>query len=81
MPLIDTIFARTMYNDLSKMEMLYQQSSSSSTINYLLVRPVGSTEDVKQANQWITRKDKYKDFAGFEISKLDVARYMMQEIL
>jgi hypothetical protein len=74
------LLGRTMYNDLNNMELLYQKSSSD-TVNYLLVRPVGITEDVVPSNQWILQKEKYKHVLGFEMAKLDVARYMIQEVI
>jgi hypothetical protein len=77
--IIFTMLARTMYRDLSTMERLYQ--SSPDYIDYLFIRPVGLSEDVQPINQWVIQTQKYKHPLGIEMSKLDVARYMVEEAL
>jgi hypothetical protein len=74
------MLARKMYFDLKAMELLYQKSSPN-TVDYLLVRPVGISEDVIPINSWMLQKEKYKHPLGFEMAKLDVARYMVEEAL
>lgn len=79
MTLIFLVFARKMYHDLTGMENMYR--SSADFVNYLLVRPVGISEDVKPIGSWVIQRQKYKHPLGFEMAKLDVARYMLEECI
>ncbi|CAB9504543.1 Demethylmenaquinone methyltransferase [Seminavis robusta] len=78
MSLIFTVFARKAYRDLADMENAYRASD----LDYLLVRPVGIGEDFVPENEWHLQTEKHKDTdLHMEIAKLDVARYMVQEVL
>lgn len=69
--------ARKSYRDLTMMERAYRNSK----LDYLLVRPVGIGEDVAPVGKWYLQKEKYKDALGFNMAKLDVARFMVEEAL
>lgn len=68
---------RASFNDLTQMERKLRASD----LDFLLVRPVGIGEDVKPVGKWYFQKEKYKDTLGFNMAKLDVARFMVQEAL
>lgn len=68
------------FRDLTKMERLYK-ATTEKDIDYLFVRPVGIGEDVEPVNKWVLQKKKYDDTIGFNMAKLDVARYMVQEAI
>ena len=70
-------FGRTSFADLTAMEKIYRASS----LDYLLVRPVGLGEDVIPVGKWFLQKEKHKDVLGINLAKLDCARYMVQEAL
>lgn len=70
-------FAWWAFRDLTKMERAYRGSD----LDFLLVRPVGIGEDVKPDGKWFIQKEKYVDEVGFNMAKLDVARYLVEEAL
>lgn len=65
------------YRDLSGMENNYRASD----LDYLLVRPVGIGEDIQPVGKWFIQKQKFKDVLGFNMAKLDVARFCVEEAL
>lgn len=69
--------SKASFRDLTKMERSYRASQ----LDYLLVRPVGIGEEVKPAGTWKLQKEKYKDRLGYDMAKLDVARFMVQEAI
>lgn len=75
--------SRKAFRDLSAMERTVRASADDDDgINYLLVRPVGIGEDVVPCGKWKIQKEKYKDPSlYFNMAKLDVARYMVQETI
>jgi hypothetical protein len=64
-------------HDLAHAEELYR----SSDLDYLLVRPVGLGEDVKPVGKWWLQKQEQKDIVGFNMAKIDCARFMVEEAL
>lgn len=70
--------SRKAYKDLTNMERAYRASD----VDYLLVRPVGIGEDQLPKSQWRIQMEKHKDTSlEMDMSKLDVARYMVEEAL
>ena len=69
------------FKDLNDMEVAYKESSKTSDIDYLFIRPVGISEDCEPVNEWYIQKEKYKDQVGMNMAKMDVARYMVQEAI
>jgi len=69
--------SRRPFDDLTLMERAYRNS----TLDFLLVRPVGISEDVKPVGRWFLQKEKGKDAVGFNMAKMDVARFMVDEAL
>eukprot|EP00545_Synedropsis_sp_CCMP1620_P003518 CAMPEP_0119014904 /NCGR_PEP_ID=MMETSP1176-20130426/10449_1 /TAXON_ID=265551 /ORGANISM="Synedropsis recta cf, Strain CCMP1620" /LENGTH=258 /DNA_ID=CAMNT_0006968151 /DNA_START=110 /DNA_END=886 /DNA_ORIENTATION=- len=55
--------------------------SSSTSLDYLLVRPVGLGEDRRPKGEWFVQKEKYKDKLGPDMSKMDCASFAVQEVL
>mmetsp|Transcript_25153 Transcript_25153/g.54210 ORF Transcript_25153/g.54210 Transcript_25153/m.54210 type:complete len:266 (+) Transcript_25153:51-848(+) len=71
-------FQRKAGKDLAKMEDAYIESS----LDYLLVRPVGIGEEVVPTGQYYlqqSEKDKVHDMVGGNMAKLDAARFMVDE--
>ena len=68
------------FQDLTTMERQYK-TSDETKIDYLIVRPVGLGEDVKPVNAWMIQKKKHEDKLGFDMAKLDCARYMVEEAI
>ena len=58
-----------------------EYKASSNDIDYLFVRPVGISEDVVPENRWFLQKEKGVDPVGFNMAKMDVARFMVEEAL
>lgn len=52
-----------------------------SSLNYLVIRPVGLGEDIVPKGEWFVQKQKYEDKLGFDMSKLDCARFAVSEVL
>jgi NAD(P)H-binding len=81
--------SRKAFQDLTKMERLLKEAASTGSsrpeeeegIDYLLVRPVGIGEDVTPAGKWQIQKQKYKDKLGYDMAKLDVARFLVTQAL
>jgi NAD(P)H-binding len=78
--------SRHAFRDLTKMERHVRAASLSddgddNSIDYLLVRPVGIGEDVKPVGKWQLQKQKHRDKLGFNMAKLDVARFMVKQAL
>lgn len=72
--------ARGAYDDLCKLEK--QVRSSEKAIDYLIVRPVGISDDAVPRNSWKLLKETNKDTnLGVNMAKMDVARFMVQEAL
>jgi uncharacterized protein YbjT (DUF2867 family) len=69
--------SRAAFRDLTDMERAVRASE----VDYLIVRPVGIGEDVAPVNQWKLQGEKYKDVIGFNMAKMDVARFMVQEAI
>lgn len=69
-----------LFRDLTAMERAYR-ATAPEEIDYLLVRPVGIGEEVRPAGTWELQKEKYVDDVGFNMAKLDVARFMVQEAI
>ena len=72
--------SRRAFRDLTKMERAVRQGTDAA-LDFLLVRPVGIGEDVLPAGKWQLQSQKYKDVLHFDMAKLDVARFMVQEAL
>ena len=79
MSIIFKLLARKMYKDLTMMEKNYRTVSDELNIDFLFIRPCGIGEDVRPINAWSIQKEKFKDTLAIEVSKLDVARYMIKE--
>jgi len=76
--------SRKAFRDLSDMEDLYASTDDDNgkDIYYLLVRPVGIGEEVVPTNTWYLQKKKYEDRnLGFNMAKMDVARFMVREAI
>jgi len=69
-----------LFRDLTAMERAYK-ATQEDDVDYLLVRPVGIGEDVLPVGKWEIQKEKYKDDVGFNMAKLDVARFMVEEAI
>lgn len=54
---------------------------SSTSLNYLLVRPVGLGEERRPKGEWFVQKEKYNDKLGPDMSKMDCASFAVQEVL
>ena len=52
-----------------------------SSLDYLIIRPVGLGEEEKPKGEWFVQKEKHKDKLGFNMSKLDCARFAVTEVL
>ena len=74
---IFTVIGRKCFKDLTLMERAYRASS----LDYLLVRPVGIGEDVVPNGTWVFQKKKYEDKIGLNMAKMDCARFMVKEAL
>lgn len=68
------------FKDLTTMERAYKNTDPND-IDYLLVRPVGLGEDIKPVNKYVIQKKKFEDKLGFDMAKLDCARYMVEEAI
>ena len=69
-------FMRKAKNDLEAMEELYTKSS----LDYLIVRPVGISEDKEPLGEWYLQEPNAEAVGG-NMAKLDVARFMVSEAL
>lgn len=69
-----------LFRDLTAMERAYK-ATKEEEIDFLLVRPVGIGEDIVPVGKWALQQEKYKDDVGFNMAKLDVARFMVEEAL
>jgi nucleoside-diphosphate-sugar epimerase len=72
--------SRKAYRDLRMMEEIFSQSDSND-LDYLLVRPMGLSEEQVPINEWYTQEKKGVDVLGLDFAKMDCARYMVQEAL
>jgi hypothetical protein len=54
---------------------------ASTSLDYLLVRPVGLGEERRPKGEWFVQKEKYKDKLGPDMSKMDCASFAVQEVL
>ena len=73
--------ARLAANDLTKMESNFHKTSPD-IIDYLFVRPVGISEEATPKHDWHIQREKFKDKdMGLDMAKMDVARYMVSQIL
>eukprot|EP00540_Astrosyne_radiata_P023377 CAMPEP_0116836082 /NCGR_PEP_ID=MMETSP0418-20121206/7896_1 /TAXON_ID=1158023 /ORGANISM="Astrosyne radiata, Strain 13vi08-1A" /LENGTH=281 /DNA_ID=CAMNT_0004465807 /DNA_START=242 /DNA_END=1087 /DNA_ORIENTATION=+ len=70
---------RTGWRDLEETEKVIR--SSDANLNYLIVRPVGLGEERRPKNEWFVQKEKYKDKVGPDMSKMDCARFAVQQVL
>ena len=50
-------------------------------LDYLFVRPVGIGPGKVPVNEWVIQKEKYKHLVGYNVAKLDVARFCVQEAI
>jgi len=71
--------SRRAFADLNEMELAYKENAAD--IDYLFVRPVGIGEDMKPCGEYFIQETKGKDKLGFNMAKMDVARFMVQEAL
>eukprot|EP00970_Alexandrium_tamarense_P019838 scaffold14521_cov200-Alexandrium_tamarense.AAC.2 len=76
MKILFKTFQRKARKDLEAMESLYKQSS----LDYLLVRPVGIGEDVVPVGEYFLQ-EYGEEAVGGNMAKLDVARFMVDEAL
>lgn len=76
MKILFKTFQRKAKKDLEAMESLYKQSS----LDYLLVRPVGIGEDVVPVGEYFLQ-EYGEEAVGGNMAKLDVARFMVDEAL
>ena len=73
-------FGNVLFRDLTAMERAYK-ATKEEEIDYLFVRPVGIGEGIVPTGKWVLQKEKYKDDIGFDMAKLDVARFMVEQAL
>ena len=78
--IIFSTFGYRLFRDLTAMERAYK-ATKEDEIDYLFVRPVGIGEEVVPVGKWVLQKEKYKDDVGFNMAKLDVARFMVEEAI
>jgi NAD(P)H-binding len=72
--------SKSNFKDLTVMERNLK-STSEADVDFLIVRPVGLGEDIKPVNKWAIQQAKHKDRLGFDMAKLDCARYMVEEAI
>lgn len=78
MSLIFILCARRAYKDLTNVERAYRKSG----LDYLLVRPLGLSEELTPTGEWKIQGEKYKDTdIDINVAKMDCARFMVQEAL
>jgi hypothetical protein len=58
-----------------------ERALKGSSLNYLIVRPVGLGEDRPPKGEWFVQKEKYKDNLGPDMAKLDCACFAVSEAL
>ena len=56
-------------------------SSASSSLDYLLVRPVGLSEGRRPKGEWFVQKKKGDDKVGPDMGKMDCARFVVSEVM
>ena len=78
MTLIFTVLGRKMFRDLTLMERAYRATTE---MEYLLVRPVGIGEEVVPCNKWLIQDTDDFPMEQYNMAKLDVARYLVEEAL
>jgi hypothetical protein len=69
--------SRRAIDDLAGAENALLESS----LDCLIIRPVGLGEDRRPKKEWHIQKEKYKDKLGVDMSKLDCARFAVSEVL
>jgi NAD(P)H-binding len=57
------------------------QSAPSSSLDYLLVRPVGLSEARRPRGVWFVQKKKGEDKVGPDMGKMDCARFVVSEVM
>ncbi|KAK1743926.1 SDR family oxidoreductase [Skeletonema marinoi] len=76
MRLLFLTFNRKARKDLQAMEKLFNESS----LDYLIVKPVGIGEDVVPAGKYF-QQEPGKEAVGGNMAKMDVARFMVDEAI
>jgi hypothetical protein len=76
MSILFLTFMHKARKDLQAMEKLYTESS----LNYLIVRPVGISEDVVPVGTYFVQEEG-KEVLGGNMAKMDVARFMAHEAI
>ena len=72
---------RTSYQDMCDMEKSVIKEAEDDALDYLFVRPVGIGPGAVPANEWVIQKEKYNELVGYNVAKLDVARFCVQEAI
>ncbi|GAX24659.1 hypothetical protein FisN_4Hh217 [Fistulifera solaris] len=73
--------SRREYRDLCLAEDVLRNHEQSDQLDYLIVRPVGLSEERPPVHAWVIQKQKYEDKLGPDMSKMDCARFCLQEAL
>ena len=76
MAFLFSTFMRKARNDLEAMERLYEASS----LDYLIVRPVGIGEDKVPVGQYYLQEPN-EDAVGGNMAKMDVAKFMVDQAI
>lgn len=70
-------FSRRERNDLMGAEKAIRKSS----LNYLIVRPVGLGDEVEPEGKYFVQKKKHEDVLGFNMAKLDAGQFLVDQVL
>lgn len=71
----------TSYKDMCAMEKSVIKEAEDDALDYLFVRPVGIGPGAVPVNEWVIQKKKYEELTGYNVAKLDVARFCVKEAM
>lgn len=81
MGMVFMTMGRTSYQDMCEMEKSVVKEAEDGALDYLFVRPVGIGPGAIPVGEWVIQKEKYKHLVGYNVAKLDVARFCVQEAI
>jgi hypothetical protein len=79
MGMVFMTMGKTSYKDMCAMEKSVIEEAKDDALDYLFVRPVGIGPGAVPKNEWVIQKEKYKELTGYNVAKLDVARFCVQQ--
>lgn len=82
MGMVFMTMGKTSYQDMCDMEKsVIKEAEENDALDYLFVRCVGIGPGAVPVNDWVIQKEKYKELVGYNVAKLDVARFCVQEAM